>query len=145
MDQAFRQTGSGASAQVMGFELPLGNDPMSVRRRIEALEMVLERSATIPGTNYSIGLDTIVGLVPVVGDIITATMGAYLVWEARNLGIPKWKMWHMMGRVGFDAALGLVPIAGDALDLVYRSNTKNLKTIKKHLDKHHPETRILEQ
>lgn len=145
MDQAYSQSGPRASAQAFGFEVPLGNDPMSVRRRIEALEMVLERSATIPGTNYSIGLDTIVGLVPVVGDIITATMGAYLVWEARNLGIPKWKMWHMMGRVGFDAALGLVPIAGDALDLVYRSNTKNLKTIKKHLDKHHPETRILEQ
>ena len=139
------QTGNRAYAQGFGFELPTGTDPQSIRRRVEALEMILERSMVLPGTNYRIGLDTIVGLVPVVGDIITAAMGSYIVWEARNLGLPKWRLWHMLGRVGFDTVVGAVPLVGDAFDVLYRSNTKNLRTIRKHLDKHHPETRVIDQ
>ena len=136
---------AGGSTGPLRFDFPSGNDPQSIRRRIEAMEVILERSMVLPGTNYRIGLDTIVGLVPVLGDIITAAMGSYIVWEARNLGIAKWKLWHMMGRVGFDTALGAVPLVGDAFDLLYRSNTKNLKTIRKHLDKHHPQTRVIDQ
>ncbi|RZV34215.1 MAG: DUF4112 domain-containing protein [Sphingomonadaceae bacterium] len=128
----------------MGGELPTGNDPASIRKRVEAVEMVLERSFRIPGINMPVGLDSIVGLIPVVGDLITAAMGAYIVWEARNLGLPKWKLWRMGGHIAIDTALGAVPLVGDAFDLVYRSNTRNLKIIRKHLDKHHPQTRIIE-
>ncbi|MXO86197.1 DUF4112 domain-containing protein [Altererythrobacter aurantiacus] len=131
-------------ARPMGFELPTGNDPVSIRKRIETLEMLLERSFRIPGINYPVGLDSIVGLVPVVGDFITAGLGAYIVWEARNLGLPKWKLWRMGGHIAVDTAIGAVPLIGDAFDLVYKSNTKNLRIIRKHLDKHHPESRILE-
>ena len=132
-------------AQVMGFELPTGNDPVSVRKRIEAMEFLLERSFVVPGTGYRFGLDQVIGLVPVLGDIVAAAMGTYLVWEARNLGLPKWKLWRMMGNVGFDALLGMVPVVGDAADFLFRSNTRNLKIVKKHLDKHHPHTRVIEQ
>ena len=128
----------------MGMDLPTGNDPASIRRRVEAMEHLLERSFRIPGVNYPVGLDSIVGLVPVVGDIVTAAMGAYIVWEARNLGLPKWKLWRMAGNVAFDSAIGAVPLVGDAFDLVYRSNTRNLKIIRKHLDKHHPGQRTIE-
>ncbi|AKM08096.1 DUF4112 domain-containing protein [Pelagerythrobacter marensis] len=128
----------------MAIELPTGTDPQSIRRRIETMEYMLERSFRIPGINYAVGLDSIVGLVPVVGDVITAAMGAYIVWEARNLGLPKWKLWRMAGNIVFDTALGAVPVAGDAFDLVFRSNTRNLKIVRKHLDKHHPETRTIE-
>ncbi|WP_374406867.1 DUF4112 domain-containing protein [Pelagerythrobacter sp.] len=127
-----------------GFDLPTGNDPHSVRRRIEAMEHVLERSFRIPGINYPVGLDSVVGLVPVVGDVVTAAMGAYIVWEARNLGLPKWKLWRMAGNVAFDTAVGAIPIAGDAFDLLFRSNTRNLRIVKKHLDKHHPATQVVE-
>lgn len=120
-------------------------DPASLRKRIETLEFLLERSFTIPGINRPVGLDAIVGLVPVVGDVITATMGAYIIWEARNLGMPKWKIWRMIGNLGVDTALGAIPIAGDAFDFLFRSNTRNLKIIKKHLDKHHPGTMIIDQ
>ena len=129
---------------VVGMELPIGNDPASARKRIEAMEQVLERSFTVPGINYPIGLDSIVGLVPVVGDIITAAMGSYLIWEARNLGLPKWKLWRMAGNIAVDTTLGAVPVVGDAFDLLYRSNTRNLRIVKKHLDKHHPETRVID-
>lgn len=128
----------------VGIELPLGNDPQSVRRRIEAMETLLERSFRIPGINYPVGLDSIAGLVPVVGDIVTAAMGAYIVWEGRNLGMPRWKLWRMAGNVAFDTAIGAIPIAGDAFDLLFRSNTRNLKIVRKHFDKHHPETRVVE-
>ena len=130
--------------QPMGFDLPTGTDPVSVRKRIEAMEHLLERSFRIPGVNYPVGLDSIVGLVPVLGDIVTTAMGAWIVWEAKNLGLPKWKLWRMAGNVGFDALLGAVPVVGDAADFLFRSNTRNLRIVKKHLDKHHPHTQVIE-
>ena len=126
------------------FSLPTGSDVVSVRQRIEALEMLLERSFRIPGINYPIGLDAIIGLIPVLGEIVTTAMGAYIIWEARNLGLPRWKIWRMVGNTAFDTAIGAVPVIGDAADLVFRSNTRNLRIIKKHLDKHHPATRVIE-
>ncbi len=90
-------------------------------------------------------LDAIVGLVPVVGDVVTAVMGAYIIWEARNLGMPKWKLWRMMGNLGVDTALGAIPLVGDAFDFLFRSNTRNLRIIRKHLDKHHPGTIVIDQ
>ena len=122
----------------------MGNDPRAVRMRVEALEKLLERAFHIPGTKIPFGLDSIIGLVPVLGDLITAAMGAYIVWEARNLGMSKWQLIRMTANVGIDTAIGAIPIVGDAFDLVWRSNTKNLRIIKKHLDKHHPGTRIIQ-
>lgn len=133
-----------AKARRMVQELPLGRDPQSVRRRVEALEHLLERAFTVPGINRKVGLDAIAGLVPVAGDLVSGLLGLYLVWEARNLGMSKWQLARMLGHVGFDTALGAVPLAGDLLDFVYRSNTRNLRMIRKHLDKHHPATRVIE-
>lgn len=130
--------------RTMGIELPMGTDPQSVRKRIEAMETLLERSFRIPGINYPVGLDSIAGLVPVVGDFVTAAMGAYIVWEARNIGMPRWKLWRMAGNIAVDTAIGAIPVAGDAFDLLFRSNTRNLKIVKRHLDKHHPATRVIE-
>src|SRR6185295_1181545 len=92
-------------------ELSMGRDPLAVRQRIELMEHLLERSFVIPGINRAVGLDAIAGLVPVVGDVIAAALGAYIVWEARNLGLPKWKLWRMAGNVAFDTAIGAIPIA----------------------------------
>lgn len=128
----------------MAIDLPIGGDPASVRRRLEALEMVLERSFVIPGINRQVGLDAVIGLVPVVGDILAAAIGSYLVWEARNLGLPKWKIARMVGNLGFDTAIGAVPLLGDAFDLFFRSNSRNLRIVKRHLDKHHPASRVIE-
>ncbi|MEO5707834.1 MAG: DUF4112 domain-containing protein [Alteraurantiacibacter sp.] len=131
-------------ARAMAADLPLGTDALSVRRRIEGLEMLLERSFVIPVINRPVGLDAIAGLIPVAGDLLTAAMGAYIVWEARNLGLPKWKLWRMAGNVAFDSAVGAIPLAGDLFDFLYRSNSRNLKIVKRHLDKHHPATQVIE-
>jgi len=126
-------------------QLPLGTDPHSVRQRVEAMEKLLEGLFEVPGMRgRRIGLDAIVGLIPVAGDLITAAMGLYMVWEARNLGMPRWQLWRMAGNVGIDSLVGAVPIAGDLFDFAFRSNTRNLKIIRKHLDKHHPQTQVIE-
>lgn len=131
-------------AEGLQFSLPTGSDPHSVRARIEAVELLLERSFRIPGVNMPIGLDAIIGLVPVIGDIVTTALGAYIVWEARNLGLSKWHLTRMGANVAVDTLLGLIPVVGDAADFLYRSNTKNLRIVKKYLDKHHPETKVIE-
>jgi hypothetical protein len=132
------------SARRMDYELPFGNDPVSVRRRVEALERVLERAFTVPGLRRQVGLDAVVGLVPVAGDLVAAAMGLYLVWEARNLGMSKWQLARMTANVGFDTLVGAIPVAGDLFDFLFRSNSRNLKIIRKHLDKHYPHTRVID-
>ena len=102
------------------------------------METLLERSFVIPGINRPVGLDAIAGLIPVVGDIVTAGMGAWIIWEANNLGLPKWKLWRMAGNVVFDSAVGAIPVAGDVFDFLFRSNSRNLRIVKRHLDRHHP-------
>lgn len=121
-----------------------GRDPASVRRRIEMMEAVLEGLFVLPGTNRRVGLDSLVGLIPVVGDLATAAMGAWIVWEARNLGMSKWQLTRMAANVGFDTVVGAIPFAGDIFDFFYKSNSKNLRIIRRHLDRHHPSTVIVE-
>lgn len=122
----------------------IGRDPASVRQRVEAMELLLERSFTLPIINRQFGLDFLIGLIPVVGDFIGAAMGSYLVWEARNLNMPSWKIARMIGNIGFDFVIGVVPLLGDAADFIFRSNSRNLRIIKKHLDRHHPATAVIE-
>jgi hypothetical protein len=130
--------------QAMAANLPVGRDPASVRRRIEAMEKLLERMFVIPGINRPIGLDVVLDVVPVAGDVIAAALGAWMVWEARNLGMPKWQIARMGGNVGFDFLLGAIPLIGAIPDFFFRSNSRNLRIIRKWLDKHHPASRMIE-
>lgn len=132
-------------AQGFGRDLPLGRDAAAVRRRIEAMEKLLERGFTIPGTNQKFGLDVILDLIPGVGTSIGAVMGLYMAWEARNLGMSKTAIARMFGNVGVDWALGLIPWIGAIPDFFFRSNSRNLRIIRKHLDKHHPSTATIDQ
>jgi hypothetical protein len=121
--------------------LPLtrfGTDPQSVRQRVEALEKIMERLFVIPGTNRAVGLDVILDLVPVAGSTAGALIGAYMAWEARNLGMSKTAMARMAGNVGVDWLLGRIPWVGAVPDFFFRSNSRNLRIVKRHLDKHHP-------
>lgn len=121
-----------------------GSDPASVRRRVEAMEHLLEGLFTIPGTNRRIGLDVVLDFIPVGGSVIAAVMGSWLAWEARNLGMAKHAYLRMAGNIGFDALLGAIPFIGAVPDYFFKSNTRNLRMIKKHLDRHHPATAIID-
>jgi len=108
------------------------------------MEHLLERLFVIPGTKQTVGLDVILDLVPVVGDIAAAALGTYIVWEARNLGMSKWQISRMAGNVGVDWLLGLIPFVGAIPDFFFRSNTRNIRMIKRHLDKHHASSATIE-
>ena len=118
----------------------LSSDPQSVRTRIEALERVMENLFKLPGTNRGVGLDVVLDFVPVVGPTAAAVLGTYLAWEARNLGMPKSAVVRMAGNIGVDWLFGMIPFVGAVPDFFFRSNTRNLRIIKRHLDKHHPGT-----
>jgi hypothetical protein len=120
--------------------LPVGRDPASVRRRVEAMEQLLEGMFVIPGLNRRIGLDVILDLIPVIGSTAAAILGSWMVWEARNLGMSKLQMARILGNVGVDWAFGMIPFVGAVPDFFFRSNTRNLRIIRRHLDRHHPAT-----
>lgn len=124
--------------------VPLDRTPASVRKRVEALEALLERMFVIPGLNRPVGLDVILDLLPFGGTTIGAALGGYMIWEARNLGMGRLQMARMAGNVAFDWLLGLIPFVGAIPDLFFRSNSRNLRIIKRHLDRHHPSTRTLD-
>ena len=117
---------------------PVGTDPASVRQRVEAMEHLLEGLFVIPGINRRVGLDVILDALPVAGDAIGAALGGWMAWEARNLGMPKRTIARMFGNVGVDFLLGLIPFVGAVPDFFFRSNTRNLNLIRRHLDRHHP-------
>jgi hypothetical protein len=134
-----------AGMRAAASNLPLGTHAADVRRRVEAMEHLLERTLRIPGTNQTLGLDVILDLVPGIGPTVAAGMGLYMAWEARNLGMSKTAIARMAGNVGVDWLLGLIPVVGAVPDFFFRSNSRNLRIIKRHLDKHYPSTATIHQ
>ena len=101
--------------------------------RITALTKLHDNAVFIPGLNRRIGFDAIIGLVPGIGDLITTLLASYIIWEARQLGLPRWKIARMIGNVAFDTAIGAIPVAGDAFDLFFKANQRNLRIVHEHL------------
>lgn len=124
--------------------LPIGTDAAAVRQRIEGMEHLLEGLVRIPGLRRKVGLDVLLDFVPGIGPTAAAAMGAYLAFEARNLGMPKRTIARMAGNVGIDWALGMIPFVGAVPDFFFRSNTRNLRLIKRYLDKHHPASQVID-
>ena len=115
---------------------PFGNLTREQRlARLDALAKLLDVAFIVPGTNVRYGIDGLIGLIPVVGDIITTAISLWVVREARALGAP----WHlttrMLGNVALDGVVGLVPLAGDAFDVMFRANVRNVKLLQRWLEK----------
>lgn len=117
-------------------------EPADIRRRIERLEKLLEGLVVVPGINQRMGLDTLLSFVPGVGTISGAALGTYLVWEARNLGLSKWQLARMHLNTLVDMGVGAIPVIGVIPDFFFRSNSRNLRIVRKHLDRHHPVTPV---
>jgi hypothetical protein len=109
--------------------------PWHLTARLEALAKLLDVAFVVPGTNIRYGIDGLIGLIPVVGDIITTTISLWLVREARALGAP----WHltarMLGNVAVDGVVGMVPFAGDAFDVMFRANMRNVRLLRRWIDR----------
>jgi hypothetical protein len=101
--------------------------------RITLLAKLMDSAFVIPGLNRRVGLDSVLGLVPGVGDALSAAMASYIIWEARQLGLPRWKIARMIGNVAVDTAIGSIPLAGDVFDVFFKANERNLRIIHDHL------------
>ena len=103
--------------------------------RLDALAQLLDVAFIVPGTNIRYGIDGLIGLIPVIGDLITTAISLWLVREARALGAP----WHvtarMLGNVALDGVVGMVPLAGDAFDVMFRANIRNMRLLRRWMDK----------
>jgi uncharacterized protein DUF4112 len=100
--------------------------------RMDALATLLDTALVIPGTGVRFGLDVLIGLVPVVGDIITTALSLFIVHEAYQLGAPGHVMARMLGNVALD--VGAVPLVGDAFDVLWRANRRNVLLLREWLD-----------
>jgi hypothetical protein len=95
----------------------------------------MDSQFVLPGTNLRIGLDPLVGLIPVAGDLISGLVSTYLIWEARRLGAPGRLIARMMANTLIDTAVGSVPVVGDAFDALFRSNMKNVALLRRHMER----------
>jgi hypothetical protein len=105
--------------------------------RVALVAKLLDSAFLIPGTNRRVGFDALIGLLPGVGDAVSALLGSYIIWEAKQLGLPKWKIARMIGNTAVDTALGAIPFAGDVFDLFFKSNQRNLKILQEHIGRKH--------
>lgn len=101
--------------------------------RVETVARLMDSQFTFPGSNVRFGLDAIIGIVPVAGDLISQIISSYIIWEARRLGVSKVTMARMIGNSLIDTIVGSIPVAGDAFDVMFRANIKNLGLLKAHL------------
>lgn len=104
--------------------------------RIEVISRLMDDLFEIPGTNVRVGLDAIIGLVPLIGDLISQVISSYLIWEARQLGVSRFTVARMAANTAVDTVVGIIPFVGDAFDVAFRANRKNVALLKAHLAKH---------
>jgi hypothetical protein len=102
-------------------------------RRIAMITRITDTAVTVPGTDVKIGLDAIVGAVPIAGDLVMGAVALVLINDARHLGVPKSDLARMLRNTALDTAIGAIPFIGDLFDIVYRSNERNLMLIEKHV------------
>ena len=106
--------------------------------RLDAVAKLLDVAFIVPGTKIRYGIDGLIGLIPVVGDLIATALSLWLVREAKALGAP----WHvtarMLGNVAVQGVVGMVPVAGDAFDVLYRANMRNARLLRRWIDRQPP-------
>ena len=103
------------------------------RERLIALTRLMDSAVDVPLLRTKVGLDALLGIVPVAGDLLSAAIGIYLITQARELGASRWLQGKMLGNLVVDAAVGAVPLAGDVFDIYFRAHRRNLKLLQQHL------------
>ena len=108
-------------------------DRESEIRKLENLADWLDSRFVIPGTNVRFGLDSLLGLIPGVGDTVLALPSVYVIMAAQRLGVSRFVLWRMIGNVGVDLLLGAIPVVGDLFDLGFKANRRNVALLRHHL------------
>ena len=104
----------------------------AAERRILAMSHMLDELVRVPGTSVKLGVDPLVGLIPVVGDIAAAVPGAWLIMEAWRFGIPHVVLGRMVVNLTVDLGIGAIPLIGDVYDIFFRSNARNLDLFRRY-------------
>lgn len=104
-------------------------------RSLERLASLMDDRFRIPGTPIRLGLDGLVGLVPGVGDLATGLVGLYVIYLAHQQGAPPALLARMLGNVAADAVIGSVPVLGDLFDFGFKSHRRNVKLLRRHLER----------
>jgi hypothetical protein len=112
---------------------PANESHIATLRRIRQISYLLDNAFPIPGTNYRIGLDPILGLLPVGGDFIGMVFSAYIIVKAAQIGVPQEKLVQMVSNIIIDTFVGSVPVFGDLFDAAWKSNMKNVALLEEHL------------
>jgi hypothetical protein len=103
------------------------------QRRLQRIAKLMDSQIRVPVIGLRFGADAVLGLVPGVGDIITGLIGAYLIYEAQRLGIPRTAVLRMIANIVFDTAVGAIPVAGDIWDFFFRANDRNMQILARHI------------
>jgi hypothetical protein len=106
------------------------DDPLA---RARALTNLLDNAVRVPGTGFRVGLDPVLGLVPGLGDVAGAALSGYVVLLASRLGAPTTVIVRMLGNVVIDTVGGTFPVIGDLFDAGWKSNSRNLALLERHL------------
>ena len=106
--------------------LPDSVDEAAVQR-MQFVARLLDDSIRLPGTEFKIGLDPIVGVLPVAGDAVAAALSGYIILESARLGVSYLTLLRMLANVGVDFAVGSVPVVGDIFDVAWKANVRNLR------------------
>ncbi|MEZ5498700.1 MAG: DUF4112 domain-containing protein [Steroidobacteraceae bacterium] len=101
--------------------------------RYRFLAQLFDAALRVPGTAWRVGIDPLIGLVPVLGDFAGALLASWGIWVAHRLGVPRRAKLRMAANVLIDALGGSVPLVGDLFDAGYKANLRNLAIIERHL------------
>jgi len=104
----------------------------AAERRIGRVTRMLDELVSVPGTPVKVGLDPVIGLVPLVGDAVAAGVGAWVIAEAARFGVPRVVLGRMVLNLLVDLGIGAIPLIGDLYDLLFRSNSRNLDLFRRH-------------
>lgn len=115
-------------------DVPLSGDAEATLERIEWVGDLLDEAVPVPGTDYRVGLDPILGILPVGGDAVAMVISLYIVGEAARMGVSKSKLALMIGLVAVDAVVGSIPVIGTVFDAVWKANKWNVGMLKRELD-----------
>jgi hypothetical protein len=103
--------------------------------RLRTLARLLDSAIPVPGTKYRFGIDAIIGLVPGIGDAISAMFSMFIVFQAARLGVSRATLMRMLGNVALDTVVGEVPLLGDLFDAGWKSNNRNIALLESHLER----------